>query len=190
MPALVLALVAVLGFGFVALLFALARIAPPHRVDGDIVTLRHGPLLRGFAITAFFGAPLLLGLWIALFPPRSNATLLPVILTTALLALLGVLLVWEAFQFELTIAPTGLTGRSPWKGRFAQPWANLKAVRYSRGNAWFALAFADGGTFHVSALVPGVVRLLEACERHLPPEALAGAQPGYRMVRRPWPPVK
>ncbi len=186
MPFLVLAFVALLGFGFVWLLFAVARAAPPYREEAGTVTFRHGALLRAFAVLAFFGAPMLLGLWVLFFPPRSNTTLAPAIVTAALLGVAGILLVWEAFQFQLTISPAGLECRSPWKGRFSQTWEQVTAIEYSAVNAWFVVKFPDGA-FHVSTLVPGVSRFLEECERRLKPEQIAGAKRGYASLRRKWP---
>lgn len=187
MPLLVLAFVALLGFGFVWLLFAVARAAPPYREEAGTITVRHGALLRAFAVLAFFGAPMLLGLWVLFFPPRSNATLAPAIVTAALLGVAGILLVWEAFQFQLTISPAGFECRSPWKGRFSQTWEQVTALEYSAVNAWFILRFSGGGSFHVSTLVPGVSRFLEACESRLKPEQMANAEPGYRKLGRKWP---
>jgi endonuclease/exonuclease/phosphatase family metal-dependent hydrolase len=187
MPLLVLVLAALLGLGFVWLLFAVARAVPPYRVDGDTIVLRHGQLLRAFAVLAFFGAPMVFGLWILFFPPRSNATLAPIVVAAALLGLAGFLLVWEAFKFQLTVSPAGLDCRSPWKGRFSQTWDQVTALEYSSANAWFTLKFQGGGAFHVSALVPGVSRFLEACEGRLKPEQLANAEPGYRKLGRKWP---
>jgi hypothetical protein len=83
MPFLVLSLVAVLGLGFVWLLFGVARAAPPYRADGDTFTFRHGKLLRLFAVVVFFAAPLVFGLWLLFFPPRSNATLMPAVVGAA-----------------------------------------------------------------------------------------------------------
>ncbi len=186
MPLLVLAFVALLGFGFVWLLFAVARAAPPYRVDGETVVVRHGALLRAFAVLAFFGAPMLLGLWILFFPPRSEATLAPIIVAAVLLGVAGILLVWEAFQFQLTITPAGLECRSPWKGRFSHAWDRVTALEYSAVNAWFVVKFPDGA-FHVSTLVPGVSRFLEECEGRLKPEQLANTEPGYRKLGRKWP---
>ena len=45
----------------------------------------------------------------------------------------------------------------------------------------------SGSEFHVSTLVPGVSRFLEACEGRLKPEQMAGAKRGYGWVRRKWP---
>jgi magnesium-transporting ATPase (P-type) len=187
MPLLVLALVALLGFGFVWLLFGVARAAPPYRADGDTLTFRHGKLLRLFAVVVFFAAPLVFGLWLLFFPPRSNATLFPIIVAAAVLGVAGVLLVWEAFKFQLTTSPAGLDCRSPWKGKFAHPWEQVTVLEYSALNAWFVLKFAGGSEFHVPTLVPGVARFLEACERRLKPEQMAKAKRGYRTVGRKWP---
>lgn len=187
MPFLVLALVVLFGFGYVWLLVAVARAAPPYRVDGATITLRHGQLLRGFSLLAFFGAPLLFGLWLIFFPARSQTTLVPVVITVLALAVVALLLVWEAFQFQLTLSPTGLEARSPWKGRFTHTWPQVTALSYSRTNAWFSLSFADGGAFHVSIIVPGVSKLLETCERHLTPDQMTTAAAGYRALNRKWP---
>lgn len=187
MPLLVLALAALLGLGFVWLLFAVARAAQPYRDDGGTIALRHGLLLRAFAVLAFFGAPMVFGLWILFFPPRSNATLAPIIVAAALLGLAGFLLVWEAFKFQLTVSPTGLDCRSPWKGRFSQTWEQLTALEYSVANAWFTLKFRGDSEFHVSTLVPGVSRFLELCEGRLKPEQMANAEAGYRKLGRKWP---
>lgn len=184
MPLLVLALAGLLGLGFVWLLFAVARAAPPYRTEGTTITFRHGKLLRAFAVLAFFGAPMLLGLWIVLFPPRSDFTRLPIILAAAVLGIMGLLLIWEAFQFQLTISPQGLECHSPWKGRSTHSWEQLMAVAYSRWNAWFVLTFQGGRVFHVSSLIPGVGRFLEACEQHLKPEQMTGSEAGYRWLRR------
>ncbi len=187
MPLLVLFAAALIGLGFVWLLFAVARAAPPYRDDSGTVTLRHGQLLRAFAVLAFFGAPMLFGLWILFFPPRSNATLAPIVVAAALLGLAGFLLVWEAFKFQLTVSPAGLECRSPWKGRFVYSWEQVTALEYSAVNAWFVLKFQGGGEYHVSALVPGVSRFLEACEGRLKPEQMTNAEPGYRKLGRKWP---
>jgi hypothetical protein len=187
MPLLVLAFVALIGLGFVWLLFAVARAAPPYRADGGTITLRHGQLLRAFAVLAFFGAPMLFALWVLFFPPRSNATFAPAIVAAALLGLAGFLLVWEAFKFQLTLSPAGLDCRSPWKGRFSHAWEQVTALEYSTVNAWFVLKFQGNSEFHVSTLVPGVSRFLEACEGRLKPEQMTGAKRGYGWVRRKWP---
>lgn len=187
MPLLVLFAAALIGLGFVWLLFAVARAAPPYRAEGGTITLRHGQLLRAFAVLAFFGAPMIFALWILFFPPRSNATLTPIIVAAALLGLAGFLLVWEAFKFQLTVSPAGLDCRSPWKGRFSHSWEQVTAVEYSVANAWFALKFQGGGQFHVSTLVPGVSRFLETCEGRLKPEQMAGAKRGYAKIHRKWP---
>ncbi|QEL16135.1 endonuclease/exonuclease/phosphatase family protein [Limnoglobus roseus] len=187
MPLLVLALVALLGFGFVWLLFATSRAAPPYRVEGDTSIFRHGKLMQFFAVLSFFGAELILGLWVIFFPPRSNATLMPVVVTAVVLGLAGFLLIWEAFRFQLTTTTTGLDCKSPWKGRAQQSWSQVKELAYSPVNSWFALTFQDGRSFHVSRLVPGVTRFLESCERHLPPEAMTKAAPGYHRLGRKWP---
>lgn len=187
MPLVVLLLVVVLGLGFVWLLFSVARSVPPARVEGDAVTFRHGRLLQAFAVVALFGAELGLGLWALFYPPRSNATLLPIVVTAVALGLAGFLLVWEAFRFQLVSTPTALDCRSPWRGRFQRSWAQVTALEYSAANAWFVLKFQDGSAFHLSRLVPGVTKFLELCEQHLKPEAMTKAAAGYRRLGRKWP---
>lgn len=187
MPLLVLLLAVVLGLGFVWLLFSAARSAPPARVEGDTVTFRHGPLLQAFAVLALFGAELGLGLWALFYPPRSNATLLPIVVTAVALGLAGFLLVWEAFRFQLVSTPTSLDCRSPWRGRFQRPWQQVTGLAYSAANSWFVVRFQDGQTFHLSLLVPGATKFLELCEQHLKPEAMTKAAGGYRRLGRKWP---
>lgn len=187
MPLLVLALVAFLGFGFVWLLLSIARWAPPDRIDGETITFRHGQLLRAFAVIVFFGVPFAMGLMLIAYPPRSNLTMSASVVVAALFGLAGFLLTWEAFQYRLVVSPAGLECRSPWKGRFTQTWDSVTAVEYSTVNMWFVLIFQGGSEFHVSTLVPGVSQFLEACERRLTPEQMAGAKRGYGWVRRKWP---
>lgn len=187
MPLLALALVALLGFGFIWLLLSVARAAPPERIDGDTITFRHGKLMRSFAVLVFFGVPLGMGLMVIAYPPRSNLTISLSAAVAVLFGIAGFLLTWEAFQYRLTIAPSGLDCRSPWKGRFQHTWEQVTAVGYSRLNAWFILTFGSNGSFCVPVLVPGVARFLEECEKRLKPETFANAKAGYRAVGRKWP---
>jgi hypothetical protein len=182
MPLLFLALAVVLGVGFVWLLFAAARRGVPH----GALTFRHGLVLRAFAVFALFGAPTLFGAWAALYPAAAARLAVPLALGAAALGLAGALLCWEAYRFAVTASDAELDCRSPWRGRKVVPWELVTRVEFSAANAWFRLHFADGGSFRVPAVVPGIGRFLEACERHLKPEQLRPAQGGYPLAGRKW----
>lgn len=188
MPLLFLALAVVLGVGFVWLLFATARRGRPATDPATgALTFRHGTPLRWFAVFALFGAETLFGVWAVVYPPQSPRTAVPLAVGAAALGLAGALLCWEAYRFAVTTSPEGLDCRSPWRGRRVVPWEGIVRVEFSAANAWFAVRFADGRSFRVPAVVPGVGRFLEECERHLKPDQLRPAKGGYPLVGRKWP---
>ena len=71
MPYLIVAIMALFGLGFVGLLFVAARRGRPYQHDAATATttLRHGVWLRAFAVFAFFGAELVLCVWLLVNPP-------------------------------------------------------------------------------------------------------------------------
>jgi hypothetical protein len=188
MPLLYLALAVVLGVGFVWILFAAARRGRPAAdpATGGLL-FRHGPALRWFAVFALFGAELLFGVWAVVYPPQSAAAAAPVVAGAVLLGLAGVLLCWEAYRYALVVTDRELDCRSPWHGRRVVPWEAVTRLEFSAANAWFVLRFADGTSFRVPAVVPGVGHFLAACEGHLKPEQLRPAKGGYPLVGRAWP---
>jgi len=188
MPVLFLALAVLLGVGFVWLLFATARRGRPAADPATgALTFRHGAPLRWFAVFALFGAETLFGVWAVLYPEQAAKLAVPLAIGAATLGLAGALLCWEAYRFAVAVGPDGLDCRSPWRGRRVVPWAGVARVEFSPANAWFAFRFADGTAFRVPAVVPGIGRLLEECERHLKPEQLLPAKGGYPLVGRKWP---
>ena len=182
MPLLLIPLAALLGMGFVWLLFTAARRGEPRR-DGDTLTFRHGWVLRAFAPAALFGGEAFFAIWMLLYPPQSPRTGLTIIAGASVLAVVGTILFWEAIRFQLVLRPGELDCRSPWRARQVVPWELVKRVSFSSANLWFVF-HCETGTFCVSATVPGVRYLLEACERHLKPEQLAEAKPGYAWAGR------
>ena len=189
MPYLIVAIMALFGLGFVGLLFVAARRGRPYQHDAATATttLRHGLWLRAFAVFAFFGAELVLCVWLLVNPPPTARLAALPLLGGVVLGLVGILLILEAYRFAVTVSPTGIECRSPWKPRRVVPWGDVESVAFSRANLWFLLKFSSGGSFRVSALVPGVGHFLHVCETHLPPAKMLAAKPGYAWVGRKWP---
>ena len=189
MPYLIVAIMALFGLGFVGLLFVAARRGRPYQHDAATATttLRHGVWLRAFAVFAFFGAELVLCVWLLVTPPPTARLAALPLLGGVVLGLVGILLILEAYRFAVTVSPTGIDCRSPWKPRRVGPWGDVESVAFSQANLWFLLKFSSGGSFRVSALVPGVGHFLHVCETHLPPAKMLAAKPGYAWVGRKWP---
>lgn len=187
MALLFLVLTLLIGVGMLWALISTARRGEPQRDPTGGMVFRHGRLLRWFAVFALFGAEGLLAVWAIIYPPQSPRTAVPLFVGAATLGLLGILLCWEAYRYSLTVTPETLDCRSPWRGRMVLPWAGVTRLSFSAVNAWFVLHFVDGRSFRVPAVVPGIQRFLEACERHLSPEQLRPARGGYPLVNRKWP---
>jgi hypothetical protein len=120
-------------------------------------------------------------------PPKKEGDVYAVAFLYGLFGVLSAPLLWEALRFALVVSPEGLDCRSPWRGRRFLAWDEVAEVSFSAMNSWFVVRGADGWKFRVSVLVPGLNAFLEQCEKHLPPEALAKAEPGYLRVGRPFP---
>jgi hypothetical protein len=188
MPVLFLVLALLIGVGFVWVLFASARHGTPSTdPNSGAVMFRHSAALRWFAVFALFGAQLLFGVWIIVYPPQTTQSAIPVAAGALTLGLAGVLLCWEAYRYALIVTEQELDCRSPWRGRQVVPWNLVSRVEFSAANAWFVLRFVGGGSFRVPAVVPGVGSFLAHCERHLKPEQLRSAKAGYPLIGRKWP---
>lgn len=157
MPALLLILALLLGFGFLTVLLRGGR-GRPYRITGDTIVLRHSPLLRLFSVMALFGGETLFGLWVTILPPETPMQRWLLTGGAMLLGVVGLALVWEAFQWQLTVTPTHLDCRSPWKPRIRVAREQIVGRGYSRLNGWHVLRFADGRTFRIPAIVPGAHR--------------------------------
>lgn len=157
MPVLLLILALLLGFGFLAVLLRGGR-GQPYRVDGNTIVLRHSPLLRWFSVMALFGGETLFGLWVTILPPETQTQRWLLAGGAMMLGVVGLALVWEAFQWQLTATPTHLDCRSPWKPRIQVARDQITQRRYSRLNGWHVLRFADGRSFRIPCIVPGAIR--------------------------------
>ncbi|MGL4551810.1 MAG: hypothetical protein ACRC33_11540 [Gemmataceae bacterium] len=93
---------------------------------------------------------------------------------------------WESIRFAFALTPEGIDYVSPWRGRWFIPWAAVRELGYTRFPGMF-LVRSDAGTARVGILVPGVGKLVEACEERLPVERLKGAIDGYSVVGRYFP---
>jgi hypothetical protein len=189
MPLLILTLCLTLGVGFLMLLASHGRRSQPFHHDAATQTthLRHGRLLRVFAVMVFFGAEFVFGVWLLVYPPTTRSSTFITISLAVVLGVLGLLLIWEAYRFALVISLTSLECRSPWKAPRTFTWSQVTRLEYSRANSWFILRFATGESFRVSTVVPGVGEFLAACEQHLTAEQLTGAERGYAAIGRAWP---
>jgi endonuclease/exonuclease/phosphatase family metal-dependent hydrolase len=175
--------------GFWLLLATGRKAAVPTGPDGRL-TLRHGTLFRAYACGLFLGLELLIGS-LALFLPPASLLAAGMMVTAALIAgALGLVLIWDAYRFGLTVTSAGLETISPWRGPRMIPWAEVNRVSFSTANLWFAVEPKQGPPFHVLAVVPGIRQFLAACEANLPVETLLPAEAGYDWVWRKFPPVK
>jgi hypothetical protein len=159
------------------------------KVDRETGALlfRHSVLLRGFALVAAFGIPLALTVLVLLSPPKKEGDVYAVAGLYGLFGVLSAPLLWEALRFALVVSPEGLECRSPWRGLRFLAWDEVAEVSFSAMNSWFVIRAEGGWKFRVSLLVPGLNAFLEQCEKHLPPEALVKAAPGYARLGRPLP---
>lgn len=153
----------------------------------NLLTLRHGRLFRVIAIVTFVGMELLIGSVALLFPPRTAVATGLFVAVAVVVALLGIILIWDAYRFGLGMSPTHLHCHSPWRGSRTIAWSEIERISFSSVNLWFAIEPKSGPAFHVLGLVPGVNQFLEACETHLPHEKLRLAEPGYAWVLRRFP---
>lgn len=152
--------------------------------------LRHGLLFRAYACGLFLGLELLLGSLVLFFPPESPVAI-GLLVTAALITLvLGIILMWDASRFALTVNSQAMECRSPWRGPRTIPWSDVERISFSSANLWFAVEPKSGPPFHVLAIVPGVSQFLAACEANLPVQKLFTAEPGYDWVWRKFPYVK
>jgi endonuclease/exonuclease/phosphatase family metal-dependent hydrolase len=185
-----LALAAFVAVGGFWLLLSNSRTGTLSPDASGRLHLRHGLLFRMYAGGLFLGLELLLGSLVLFFPPASNVAT-GLLVAAALVALvLGIILMWDASRFALTISQAGLECRSPWRGPRTIPWTDVERVSFSPANLWFAIEPKTGPPFHVLAIVPGVSQFLAACEANLPVEKLFAAEPGYDWVWRKFPHVK
>jgi hypothetical protein len=183
-PALVLGL-----FGAMAWAATLGR--PMGDGSAGTVVLRHGWLLRGFALFSAFGIPFGITVLVIMHPPKQEGDVSAILGSYALFAVLSGPLLWEAMRFAVAADAAGLTCRSPWRGTRFVAWDELHEVTFSAQGGWYIFRAADGYKFRVYTWVAGVGRLLAECVRRLPPEALSRevltrADTDYR----PLPPVE
>jgi endonuclease/exonuclease/phosphatase family metal-dependent hydrolase len=152
--------------------------------------LRHGLLFRAYACGLFLGLELLLGSLVLFFPPESSLAIGLLVAAALITLVFGVILMWDASRFALTVTSQGLECRSPWRGPRTILWSEIERISFSIENLWFAIEPKSGPPFHVLAIVPGVSQFLAACEANLPVEKLFAAEPGYDWVWRKFPYVK
>ena len=144
------------------------RTAVTTSSDGAAFTLRHPALLRWISIAAVFGGTTGFALAGAIAPSPDPVLAGLNVAGVMILGTCGMALLWESFRWSLTVTPQGLECNSPWKPRRMANWGDVTSVTYSRLHHWHVLRFADGGSFRVPAVVPGVSRLLDVCKTKVP----------------------
>lgn len=187
---LALALAAIVAVGGFWLLISNSRYRTILPDASGRLHLRHGLLFRAYACGLFLGLELLLGSLVLFFPPESSLAIGLLVAAALITLVLGVILMWDASRFALTVTASGLECRSPWRGPRTILWREVERVSFSSVNLWFAIEPKSGPPFHVLAIVPGVNQFLAACETNLPVEKLFAAEPGYDWVWRKFPYVK
>lgn len=158
--------------------------------DNGRLTLRHGKLFWTYACGLFLGLEILIGSLALFFPltsPLANGLLICV---AVIAAILGIVLIWDAYRFQMMITSEGLDCHSPWRGPSQIPWNEIQNISFSTANLWFEVKPKTGDTFHVMAIVPGVQQFLASCEANLPVEKLVAAEEGYDWVWRKFPYMK
>jgi len=162
------------------------RRVPRPLSGGDVFLARHSPVFRWTVLAVAVLVPVGLTVGLRLYRPfRAEVpVLLGVYLTVAAVA---TPLIWEAGRFYLLATPTGLEGRSPWRGVRAIPWDDLEAVRYRPLGAWFEFRGRDGQTIRALSFVAGLEELLRRVEASVPPGVLTRARGGYLRLGRPFP---
>lgn len=165
MIALPLLLAVLLATGFLGLLVLTARNGRPWRVDGQSFTLRHSAVLRWFSIAALFGGVSLFAAWAMIAPPQSAGLLLALVAAATALAVLGLALVWESFQWKLVVSRAGVVCHSPWRGIRRAAWADVVAIDWLSVLGWYVIRFRDGGRFRVPGIVPGYADLMREWQR-------------------------
>jgi hypothetical protein len=164
-----------------------ARRGLPRPVPGGPAFLvRYSPVFRWTVAGIALLVPA--GVTIGLRYSRPVRQDVPLLLAVYLLgAALFTLLVWEAGRFYLLATPTGLEGRSPWRGVRVIPWDEVDAVRYQPLAAWFEIRGLAGQTIRVPTFAAGLDELLRRVEAAVPPGVMVRARPGYDRLGRPFP---
>ena len=98
---------------------------------------------------------------------------------------LGFPLFWEVMRFGYAATPAGIDAVSPWRGRWLIRWDEIDALSYAAG--WFRIQSKSRGGFSIPLLASGRADLLEAAEKRLTLDQLAGAIGGYTAVGRRFP---
>jgi hypothetical protein len=63
----------------------------------------------------------------------------------------------------------------------------IEKVSFSAACGWFTIYGTGGRRIRISFLIPGLPAFLVACEKHLPPQAMAPAAVGYAVLGRKLP---
>jgi hypothetical protein len=174
--------------GFLVILTGAARRGVPtvDRATG-LLLFRHHLVLRAFALVAAFGIPIALTALVISNPPKNQNDYVAITCLYLLFAGLSAPLLWETTRYALLVGPEGLDCRSPWRGRQFFRWDEVEKVSFSTVASWFVLHATGGRKFRVPMYISGVRAFLEQCEQRLSPSQLAEAEPGYRVVNRPFP---
>lgn len=166
METLLIGLAFLSAVGWIGLLLILARNGKPACDGGSEFTLRHSAALRLFSILALFGGGTVFGFWAAIAPPQDNTLTIAFAAGAMALALFGFALLWESYRWKLTVTPTGLECRSPWKAPRTVEWSEVQSVTYSSLQGWHIVLFKDGDSFRIPGIVPGVWRFLKVWHAH------------------------
>jgi hypothetical protein len=154
--------------------------------DSSFLLVRHSPVFRWTVLAVAILVPVGLTIWQRSSPPLRRDV--PLLLGAYLsVAAVTSVLVWEAGRFYLLATPTGVEGRSAWRGLRAIEWDDLEVVRYRPLAACFEFRGRNGGTIRVPAFAAGLDELLRRVEASVPPGTLVRARAGYARLGRPFP---
>lgn len=168
------------------LLFTSRRKTVAKNAQGVLV-LTHSRLFCILSVALFLGLLLLVATLAMWYPPVTPVSITLCGLAILTILILGVVLMWDAFQYSLTITSKGLDCISPWRGKRFIAWNDVKQIDFSDANLWFGVQPHQGPVFHVSVFVPGCAQFLGECEANLKTEQLAPAVQGYPWVWRALP---
>ena len=179
MGAIALAVGGMLGL----LAWAAQRGRPAEDAERGRLVFRHSLAFRILALVLLLGPLAGISVLLAFKPPTKEGDTVAVVFLYALFTGLGVPLCNEALRWCLAMDDDGLTCWSPWRGKGYIAWKELREVAWTGSGSYFILK-SRGFWFRASPLVPGLSRLLEECEKRLPPQAMEPAYAGYTAIAR------
>jgi hypothetical protein len=168
---------------------AAARRGLPRVITGSgLLLVRHNPVFRWFTLMAAVLVPA--GLTILLVVYRPTRQDVPYLISLYLFfAGLTTLLVWEAGRFYVLTTPTGLEGRSAWRGTTVIRWDDFEAMLFRPFGSWFEFVGIDRVRIRAHTTATGIPELLRIVETRAPVEYLKPARPGYARIGRTFPPL-